>query len=119
MPTLDALFAITDAVAGRRRLHAAAATVAFAVTATDYMEADDLSGSISTLGTAFMSALNTNLASAGVSGVTVSSVTMTATPTITTTIAAGSTAVSAAPREGVLCFLTTAVVAVTAFAILL
>jgi hypothetical protein len=92
-----AVTSIMSAAAGGRRLHVAAATVAFTVAAAGQLGAVDVSGSIGSLGADFVTALNTNLAAAGVAGVTVSGVSVTTAPTLTTTIASSPTPGSPPP----------------------
>ena len=90
------IVSITDAPAGSgRRLNTAAAKVAFTVDATSASDAAATSSAITGLGSSFTSALNINLASSGVTGVTVSGVAVASAPVTTTTLGPSSDAVSA------------------------
>ena len=89
------IVSITDAPAGSgRRLTAAAANVAFTVDATSASDAATTSSAITGLGSSFTSALNLNLASAGVTGVTISGVAVTSAPVTTTALGPKSGAAS-------------------------
>ena len=95
-PSELAIVSITDAPAGSgRRLTAAAANVAFTVDASSASDAAATSGAIKGLGSSFISALNVNLASSGVTGVTISSVAVSSAPVTTTTLGPSSGAATA------------------------